>query len=107
MEKKFLMQILQPHIHQNGCALAEYGRKPSIASANKEGSTILSSRSLRTELSVDKNYYRNVFIIFSLHTEMDENQCTNANYTDCASVFIHFCMQRKNNENIPCNLITN
>ena len=25
----------------------------------------------------------------------------------CASVFIHFCMQRKNNENIPYNLITN
>ena len=24
-----------------------------------------------------------------------------ANYTVCASVFIHFCMQRKNNENIP------
>ena len=24
-----------------------------------------------------------------------------ANYTVCASVFIHFCMQRKNNGNIP------
>ena len=24
-----------------------------------------------------------------------------ANYTVCASVFIHFCMQRKHNENIP------
>ena len=24
-----------------------------------------------------------------------------ANYTVCASVFIHFCMQQKNNENIP------
>ena len=24
-----------------------------------------------------------------------------ANYTVCASVFIHFCMQRKNNETIP------
>ena len=24
-----------------------------------------------------------------------------ANYTVYASVFIHFCMQRKNNENIP------
>ena len=23
------------------------------------------------------------------------------NHTVCASVFIHFCMQRKNNENIP------
>ena len=35
-------------------------------------------------------YYRNVFIIFSLHTEMDENRCTNgiirvANYT----TFVH------------------
>ena len=43
---------------------------------------------------------------------MDKNWCTNgiirvANYTICASVFIHFCMQRKNNENIPYNLITN
>ena len=61
-------------------------------------------------------YYRNVFIILSLHTEMDENRCTNgiirvANYSElyhvCASVFIHFCMQRQNNENIPYNLITN
>ena len=51
-------------------------------------------------------YYRNVFIIFSLHTEMDVNRCY-ANYTVCASVFVHFCMQRKNNENIPYNLITN
>ena len=24
-----------------------------------------------------------------------------ANYTVCASVYIHFCMQWKNNENIP------
>ena len=37
-----------------------------------------------------KFYYRNVFIIFSLHTEMDENRCTNgiirvANYT----TFVH------------------
>ena len=37
---------------------------------------------------------------------MDVNRCTNviiryANYTVCASVFIHFCMQRKNNESIP------
>ena len=41
---------------------------------------------------------------------MDVNRCTNvvyANYTVCASVFIHFCMQRKNNEKIPYNLITN
>ena len=31
-------------------------------------------------------YYRNVFIIFSLYTEMDENRCTNyANYT----TFVH------------------
>ena len=30
-----------------------------------------------------------------------------ANYTVCASVFIHFCMQRKNNENIPIIAITN
>ena len=49
-------------------------------------------------------YYRNVFVIFSLHTEMDENRCANgiirvANYTTF--------MQRKNNENIPYNLITN
>ena len=28
-------------------------------------------------------------------------------YHVCASVYIHFCMQRKNNENIPYNLITN
>ena len=28
-------------------------------------------------------------------------------YHVCASVFINFCMQRKNNENIPYNLITN
>ena len=50
--------------------------------------------------------------MFSLHTEMDENRCTNgiiryANYTVCASVFIYFCMQRKHNENIPYNLTTN
>ena len=30
-----------------------------------------------------------------------------ANYTVCASVSIHFCMQRKNNENIPILLIQN
>ena len=28
-------------------------------------------------------------------------------YQVCASVYIHFCMQRKNNLNIPYNLITN
>ena len=28
-------------------------------------------------------------------------------YHVCASVYIHFCMQRKYNENIPYNLITN
>ena len=28
-------------------------------------------------------------------------------YHVCASVYIHFCMQRKNNENIPHNLNTN
>ena len=28
-------------------------------------------------------------------------------YHVCASVYIHFCMQRKNNQNIPYNLITN
>ena len=40
--------------------------------------------------TINKNCYRNVFIIFSLHTEMDENRCTNgiirvANYT----TFVH------------------
>ena len=48
--------MLQPDIDQNGSALPELGRKPSIASANKECSTILSNESLRTELSIDKNY---------------------------------------------------
>ena len=38
------------------------------------------------------SFYRNVFIIFSLHTEMDENRCTNgifrvANYTTFAHRF--------------------
>ena len=28
-------------------------------------------------------------------------------YHVCASVYIHFCMQRKINENIPYNLVTN
>ena len=50
------MQMLQPDINQNGSAKAELGRKPSIASANKEYITNLSSRSLRTELSIDKNH---------------------------------------------------
>ena len=49
------MQMRQPHINQNGSAQAELGRKPSIASANKECNKILSNRSLRTELSIDKN----------------------------------------------------
>ena len=53
MEKVFLMQMLPPHINQNGSAKVELGRKPSIASANKECSTILSNRSLRTELSIE------------------------------------------------------
>ena len=58
-------------------------------------------------------YYRNVFIIFSLHTEMDENRCTNgiirvANYTTFVHRFtsISVCNE-SNNENIPYNLITN
>ena len=42
---------------------------------------------------------------------MDENRCTNGIISElyhvCASLYIHFCMQRKNNENIPYNLITN
>ena len=46
----------QPDIHQNGSVYAELGRKPPIASANKECNTILSNRSLRTELSIDKNH---------------------------------------------------
>ena len=50
------MQILQPDIHHNVSAYAELGRKPSIAPANKECSTILSNRSLWTELSIDKNH---------------------------------------------------
>ena len=36
--------------------IGELGRKPSIASANKECSTILSNRSLGTELINDKNH---------------------------------------------------
>ena len=47
MEKKGLFNA-------NATAQAELGRKPSIASANKECSTILSNRSLRTELSIEK-----------------------------------------------------
>ena len=50
------MQMLQPDIHQNGSAQAELGLKPSKASRNKECSTILSKRSLRTELSIDNNH---------------------------------------------------
>ena len=50
------MQMLQPDIHQNGSAKDELGRKPSIASANNECSTILSNKRLRTELSIDKNH---------------------------------------------------
>ena len=47
-------------------------------------------------------YYRNVFIMFALHTEMDENRCTNgiirvANYT----TFVHrFSFISVCNENI-------
>ena len=48
------MQMLPPHIKQNWSANAELGRKPSIASANKERSTILSNISYRTELSIEK-----------------------------------------------------
>ena len=51
------MQMLPPHINQNGSAQAELGRKPSIASANKECSTIVSNRSLRTELSIEKIFF--------------------------------------------------
>ena len=47
------MQILPLHINQNGSGKAELGRKPSVASENKECSTILSNRSLRTELSIE------------------------------------------------------
>ena len=50
------MQMLQPDINKNGSAQAEVGRKPSIASVIKECSTILINRSLRTELSIDKNH---------------------------------------------------
>ena len=54
MDKKvFYMQMLPPHINQNGSAKVEWGRKLSIASSNKECITILSNRSLRTELSID------------------------------------------------------
>ena len=52
MDKRYLFQS---DINQNGSAKAELGRKPSIASVNKECSTIVSNRSLRTELSIDKN----------------------------------------------------
>ena len=48
------MQILPPHLNQNWSAYAELGRKPYKASANKECSTALSNRSLRTELSIEK-----------------------------------------------------
>ena len=44
------MQMLPPHINQNG---SELGRKPYKASTNKECSTILSNRSRRTELSIE------------------------------------------------------
>ena len=40
----FFMQMRQPDIHQNGSALAELGRIPSIASANKECSTIFNKQ---------------------------------------------------------------
>ena len=45
---------------------------------------------MRNKLYTPEKHYRNVFIIFSLHTEMDENRCTNgiirvANYT----TFVH------------------
>ena len=51
------MQMLPPNINQNGSTKGEFGRtKPSIASANTECSTILSNRSLRTELSIEKNF---------------------------------------------------
>ena len=48
------MQMLQPHINQNGSAWAELGRNPYKESANKECSTILSNRSLRTELYIEQ-----------------------------------------------------
>ena len=46
-------------------------------------------------------YYRNVFIIFSLHTEMDENRCTNgiirvANYTTFVHRFSSISVCNKN-----------
>ena len=57
MEKKVIyMQMLHPHINQNWSAYSELGRKPIIASANKECNTILINRSLRTDLSIDKNH---------------------------------------------------
>ena len=49
--------MLQPNINQNGSSLAELGRKPSIASANKEYKTILSNRNLRTELYIYKKSF--------------------------------------------------
>ena len=47
------MQMPQPDITENGSVKAEFGRKPSIASAIKEYGTNLSNISLRTELSID------------------------------------------------------
>ena len=58
MENGFFMQmLLPPHINQKGSVYAELVRKPSIASANKECSTILSNRSLQTELSIEKKFF--------------------------------------------------
>ena len=44
-------------------AKGQLGRKPSIASLNKECSTILSNRSLRTELSIDKNHLQKTGVL--------------------------------------------
>ena len=50
------MQMLPPHINQNGFAWAELGRNPYKESANKECSKILSNRSLRTELYIEQKF---------------------------------------------------
>ena len=51
----FFVPMHQPDITQNRSAWAEMGHKLSIALTNKEYSTILRNRSLRTELSIDIN----------------------------------------------------
>ena len=56
MKNFFFMQMLQLHINENGSAWADMGRQLFIASANKGCSTILNNKSLRIELSIDRNH---------------------------------------------------